>query len=670
MLHEMDGNAMTELLLELFSEEIPAKMQIKAAKQLLATLENEIKALKVDYVKAEYFVTPRRVTLYIDGLPSILPEKFIERKGPKNGSRPEALAGFIRSCGVDLEELEVVDGCYYFKKTEAAKPINASLSAIIEQMLVSFTWPKSMRMNNSRIRWVRPLRNILCLFNNKVLPIKFGDLESNDYSFGHRFMAPDKLVISSFEDYQEKMRNSYVILSSLERKELIIKQIEDLTKDLDVKPVLEESLLNEVVGLVEYPNSLLGQIDKSFIKMPKEVLVSAMKTHQRYFYLEDTESKLAPYFLVVSNIKNDHDNLIRAGNEKVLKARLSDSEFFWESDLKQASSANLAKLSKLICHHKLGSMFDKTNRIISLAEFIGENKLDNNLIKKAALLCKTDLVSEMVGEFPELQGIMGSYYALASNEEEEVALAVAEHYRPIDTNDQGDVSKLGAVIAIADKIDSLVGLWIAGEKPTSSRDPFALRRSALGIIKLIRYHKFDLSLSMLIDHAINNYDLKYDSSLKKEIQIFFNDRLKFYLKAEGIRHDLIMSVIDEKMDDIYNIISNVEDLQQFILKDEASELVFAIKRISNIISAGGPVSYEVDESLFGSTERDLYHSYLNVKLSKKCEDLLPMVKCINKFFDDIMVNDEDNSLKQNRLNLLNNILQVSKNIADFNLIEV
>jgi len=670
MLHEMDGNAMTELLLELFSEEIPAKMQIKAAKQLLATLENEIKALKVDYVKAEYFVTPRRVTLYIDGLPSILPEKFIERKGPKNGSRPEALAGFIRSCGVDLEELEVVDGCYYFKKTEAAKPINASLSAIIEQMLVSFTWPKSMRMNNSRIRWVRPLRNILCLFNNKVLPIKFGDLESNDYSFGHRFMAPDKLVISSFEDYQEKMRNSYVILSSLERKELIIKQIEDLTKDLDVKPVLEESLLNEVVGLVEYPNSLLGQIDKSFIKMPKEVLVSAMKTHQRYFYLEDTESKLAPYFLVVSNIKNDHDNLIRAGNEKVLKARLSDSEFFWESDLKQASSANLAKLSKLIFHHKLGSMFDKTNRIISLAEFIGENKLDNNLIKKAALLCKTDLVSEMVGEFPELQGIMGSYYALASNEEEEVALAVAEHYRPIDTNDQGDVSKLGAVIAIADKIDSLVGLWIAGEKPTSSRDPFALRRSALGIIKLIRYHKFDLSLSMLIDHAINNYDLKYDSSLKKEIQIFFNDRLKFYLKAEGIRHDLIMSVIDEKMDDIYNIISNVEDLQQFILKDEASELVFAIKRISNIISAGGPVSYEVDESLFGSTERDLYHSYLNVKLSKKCEDLLPMVKCINKFFDDIMVNDEDNSLKQNRLNLLNNILQVSKNIADFNLIEV
>ena len=661
---------MTELLLELFSEEIPAKMQIKAAKQLLATLENEIKALKVDYVKAEYFVTPRRVTLYIDGLPSILPEKFIERKGPKNGSRPEALAGFIRSCGVDLEELEVVDGCYYFKKTEAAKPINASLSAIIEQMLVSFTWPKSMRMNNSRIRWVRPLRNILCLFNNKVLPIKFGDLESNDYSFGHRFMAPDKLVISSFEDYQEKMRNSYVILSSLERKELIIKQIEDLTKDLDVKPVLEESLLNEVVGLVEYPNSLLGQIDKSFIKMPKEVLVSAMKTHQRYFYLEDTESKLAPYFLVVSNIKNDHDNLIRAGNEKVLKARLSDSEFFWESDLKQASSANLAKLSKLIFHHKLGSMFDKTNRIISLAEFIGENKLDNNLIKKAALLCKTDLVSEMVGEFPELQGIMGSYYALASNEEEEVALAVAEHYRPIDTNDQGDVSKLGAVIAIADKIDSLVGLWIAGEKPTSSRDPFALRRSALGIIKLIRYHKFDLSLSMLIDHAINNYDLKYDSSLKKEIQIFFNDRLKFYLKAEGIRHDLIMSVIDEKMDDIYNIISNVEDLQQFILKDEASELVFAIKRISNIISAGGPVSYEVDESLFGSTERDLYHSYLNVKLSKKCEDLLPMVKCINKFFDDIMVNDEDNSLKQNRLNLLNNILQVSKNIADFNLIEV
>jgi glycyl-tRNA synthetase beta chain len=670
MLHEMDGNPMSELLLELFSEEIPAKMQLKAAKQMLGILENEIKNLGVDYKKAEYFATPRRITLYIDGLPNILPEKTIERKGPKHGARAEALDGFVRSCGVAVDELEIIDGNYYYKKIEEAKPIEDSLKNILEQMLVSFTWPKSMRMNNSRIRWVRPLRNILCLFNKQVLALKFGNLVANNYSFGHRFMAPNKLVISSFADYQDKLRKAYVILSSSERRRIIVEQIENLTKDLDVEAVLEEDLLNEVVGLVEYPNSMLGKIDKSFTKMPKEVLVSAMKTHQRYFYLEDNKGKLAPYFLVVANISNGHDDIVIAGNEKVLKARLSDAEFFWKYDLNQPSSSKLAKLAKLVFHHKLGSMFDKTNRIIALAEFIGLAEVENDAIKIAGLLCKTDLVSEMVGEFPELQGIMGSYYALHAKEEKQVAIAIAEHYRPADTNDKGDISKLGAIISIADKIDSITGLWMAGEKPTSSKDPFALRRAALGIIKLIRYHNFDFSLNELIEKAALNYDLKWDLSIQKEIKSFFSDRLKFYLKAEGYRHDLIMSVIDNRLDNIYYMLARVEDLQQFILKSEAQDLIFAIKRIAHILDGEKSLSDVVDKSLLAIVEKDLYEVYIGIGSAKECADLLPLIHYINKFFDEVMVNDENNSLKQNRLNLLNNILELSRNIADFNLIEV
>jgi glycyl-tRNA synthetase beta chain len=671
MLPKMDGNSMNnDLLLELFSEEIPARMQVKAANQMLEILENEIKNLQIAYTEAKCFVTPRRIAIYIAGLPSVLPEKVIEKKGPKVDAKPEALEGFLRSCGMKLDELVIVDGLYYVKKLEAARPINIDLKNIIEQMLLSFTWAKSMRMNNSRIRWVRPLRNILCLFGAQVLPVKFAELEANNYSFGHRFMSPDKFEVSSFADYTDKMRKAYVVLSSDERKEIIINQIASLTKNLGLKPILEEDLLNEVVGLVEYPNSLLGQIDKHFMSLPKEVLVSAMKNHQRYFYLEDESGDIAPYFLVVANVKHEGDALITVGNEKVLKARLSDAEFFWKADLKQPSSERLAKLAKLIFHHKLGTMFDKTNRIIALAEFVAGDKFDLAIIKKAALLCKNDLVSEMVGEFPELQGIMGKYYAIKSGQEPEVSLAIAEHYRPIDSNDIGDISKLGSVIAIADKIDSIVGLWLSGEKPTSSKDPFALRRAALGIIKLIRYHKFDLSLNALIENAVQSYELPCSAQQHQEILAFFSDRLKYYLKGEGFRFDLIRSVIDERADNIYKMVVVIENLQQFILKKRAQELVFALKRIGNILSQSEAKSLDVDVELLNDIEKNLYRTFMEVGEVKTCEDLIPLIAPINKFFDEILVNVDDQKLRQNRLNLLNNIANLSKNIADFNLIEV
>lgn len=660
---------MNELLLELFSEEIPARMQVKAAESLLETLLKELQKLRIEYSNAQYFVTPRRITLYVNNIPSQLPEQIIEKKGPKVDAKHEAIEGFLRSVGLKKEELSIIDGCFYANKLEAAKQTSSILQNIIEQALVSFTWPKSMRLSGeSRSRWVRPLRNILCLFDNKILPVSFASLQANNYSFGHRFMAPEKLEINSFIDYKNKMEKAFVLLSDKEREKIIISRAQELAKEKGLNVILETNLLNEVVGLIEYPNILLGTIEPQFMELPKEVLVSAMKNHQRYFYLEDNNGNIAPYFIFVSNIKLQNDSSIIAGNEKVLKARFSDAKFFWEQDLKIPYSQNLAKLAKMTFHSKLGNMFDKTNRIIALAEFIADKIQFTNkiLVKKAALLAKTDLVSEMVGEFPELQGTIGKYYAQQAGEEKEVALAIEEHYRPIDNEDTGNISLLGTIIAISDKLDSIIGLWIAGEKPTSSKDPFALRRAALGIIKLIKYHQLDLSLKSLLETAISNYNLEVSDSINNEITIFFNDRLKYYLKAEGFRHDLIMASLATNSDNIYNSIEKLIQLQEFMKTKDSGKMLFSIKRVLNILDNSKP-NLEVKLELLQPVEQALYNKFLISKPT--LEGILELSDTINKFFDDVLVNDSNLELKQNRLNLLYNVAYLSKKIADFNLIE-
>ena len=464
------------------------------------------------------------------------------------------------------------------------------------------------------------------------------------------------------------MAKAFVVLSSDQRREIIVTQAEKIAAKLKLKPILAQDLLNEVVGLVEYPNVLLGKIEPEFLGLPKEVLISAMKTHQRYFYLEDAQGKIAPYFLVASNVKHQNDELIIAGNEKVLKARLADAKFFLEQDLKQPIGQSLAKLARRVFHNKLGTMFDKTNRIVALAVFIAEKLkfVDLDAVKKAALISKTDLVSEMVGEFPELQGIMGKYYAKAFGETEEVALAIAEHYRPVDTNDMGDISLLSTIIAIADKLDSIIGLWLAGEKPSSSKDPFALRRSALGIIKLIRYHKLNISITELITKAAEGYQLAWNESQQQEVILFFNDRLKYYFKAENFRHDLIMASLNFNSNNINDASKRLVELQEFLTDPKAEALCFAIKRILNILAQAKNLDLNVKQELLKPVELALYNKTLSTKAT--LNDLVGLVDYINQFFDEILVNDADFELKQNRLNLLYNVASLSNQFADFNLI--
>jgi glycyl-tRNA synthetase beta chain len=662
-------NGKTELLIELFSAEIPARMQEEAASSMLSLLTKEINYIGLEYKEAQYFVTPRRVTLYINGLDIYLPAKTINKKGPKLDARKEAIEGFLKSVDMTIDQLSLVDGFYYANKLEPEQDSRHVIAKIVEQLLVSFTWPKSMRLSSSRHRWVRPLQNILCIFDKKILPINFFNLNSNNYSYGHRFMMPGRLEINSFDDYLAKMKQSYVVLSSEERRKLLIKQASAVANSLNLELVMDAKLLNEVAGLVEFPNILLGKIEEKFINLPKEVLITAMKIHQRYFHLQDKNGKIAPYFLFAANVKGENDALIIQGNEKVLKARLADAQFFLERDLKLPISESLAKLAKMIFHHKLGNMFEKTNRIITFATFIAEKvgNLNIDAIKKAALLCKTDLVSEMVGEFPELQGIMGQYYAQYAGEDAEVSLAIAQHYRPIDVKDKGDIARFSAVIAIADKLDSIFGLWIAGEKPSSSKDPFALRRSVLGVIKLIRYHQFDLSLKELLEEIGKAYN---DNHVIAEILLFFNERLKHHFKGENFRHDIVQAVLQDNVDNIHDANIKLIQLQEFIDNNpKAENIIIAIKRILKIIAEYQvPLSLEVNQSLFTLTEQKLYQ-----KIKEKpttLEGLSNLSSLIDQFFTETLVNDPNTIIRTNRYNLLYNIIDVAKEFANFNLIQL
>ena len=653
---------MNELLLELFSEEIPARMQQNAANQLAKDLETKFNENSISFTKIFSYSTPRRVAVIVEGLPEKTEAKNLIRKGPKIDARKEAIDGFLKATGAQLQDLEIKDGFYYFSKFEEEKPVRNLLNNIITQILTSFTWPKSMRLSESRVRWVRPLRNILCVFSNEIIPVKFNNLIANNYTYGHRFMANHKIEISSHKDYREKLANAFVIISPQERKNIILKQIESL--NLVKQNNLDQELLDEIVGLVEYPNSLSGKIEEKFLKLPKEVLITSMKNHQRYFHVENDKGELLPYFITVANIKNEHDELIIKGNEKVLKARLSDAEFFFNLDQNLPISESLAKLSKLIFHSKLGNMFDKTNRIIELSGYINNNLYNAEDVKQAALLCKTDLVSEMVGEFPELQGIMGKYYAHLAGIDLKIAEAIAEHYRPFENQDKGDISSLAAIISIADKIDTIVGLWFVGEKPTSSKDPFGLRRSALGIIKLIRFHNFDISIKALIKQSVAAYSFIENQSVIQEIEDFFHDRFKYLLKAENYRHDFINAVMDYHGDKIAYCAIKIDELTKF---SDDKDTFLMLKRINNLVGETN-IDEQADTAIMQTIELNLYKAILEATAT--FESLKKLVPLANEFFDNIMVNDKDDKLKNNRIAILRKLHKLGSKIANFNLVEI
>ncbi len=505
---------MADLLLELFSEEIPARMQARAVDDLKRLVGDELGKANLVSAAATAFVTPRRLTLAVEGLPRQQPDVTEERKGPRVGSPDKAIEGFLRSAGVaSLDQCEQRDtgkGIFWFAVARRSGGSTAAvLPALLTAAILALPWPKSMRWSGHGLRWVRPLQSIVALFDGRPLEgrVPLDDQHAVEFGAevrGHRFLAPEPFSVTSFADYRDRLRRARVILDPQERRAEILRQAVARAEDAGLTMRPDDALLDEVVGLVEWPVVLIGRIDEAFMSVPPEVLTTSMRTHQKYFSLLDGKGRLAPRFLVVSNMETaDGGAAIVAGNERVLRARLSDARFFWDQDHKIRLEARVPALANIVFHAKLGTVAEKVMRLQTLAAELAPRipGAEIDMVRSAALLAKADLTTGMVGEFPELQGVMGRYYALDEGEAPAVANAIAEHYAPLGPNDRCPTAPVSVAVALADKIDSLVGFFAVGEKPTGSKDPFALRRAALGVIRLILENRCARSFAAPISFA-------------------------------------------------------------------------------------------------------------------------------------------------------------------------
>tara|TARA_B100000686_G_C16800432_1_gene985572 strand:+ start:2002 stop:4077 length:2076 start_codon:yes stop_codon:yes gene_type:complete len=690
---------MPDLLLELFSEEIPARMQTSACANLKNLFVNRLGKERLSFSSVQTFVTPRRLCIVINDLPKKQPDIELKRKGPKADAPKSALDGFLKSTGVTIEDCtlqETPKGKVWFcSKTEIGSDTKSVFQDLIPIILQDLPWPKSMRWGSGKQRWVRPLHSILCVFDEEVVPFNFAGVSSGNSTQGHRFMGSDNFQINNFSDYREKLFSEKVILNPLDRETLIRDGAQKLVNDLNLTLDMDDVLLNENVGLNEWPVPLIGSFDPLFLSVPEEVLVSAMRSHQKYFAIRDSDGNLAPKFILISNLETaDGGKAIISGNERVLRARLSDARFFWEVDLKTKLEIFNEDLQKVIFQAKLGSVGDKIERITSisktLCDFIPNSNIKN--AERAAHLCKADLVTEMVGEFPDLQGIMGSHYARAQGESDQVASAIAEHYRPQGPSDQCPSSETSVVVALADKIDTLVGFFLIDEKPTGSKDPYALRRAALGIIRLILENQLSIPLGMIISNSISEYEKKITNQISLEaltstLLEFFTERLKVHLREKGIRHDLISAVFAAGFeDDLLRLLSRVDALKAFLDSDDGANLLIAYRRAANILrieetkdkksfsSKTNPQEFteQAEKNLMNkinSISEQIGRSLQNDDFRGAMVSMSKLRAPVDDFFEQVKVNDSNLSLRENRLRLLFNVKIAMDEFADFSLVQ-
>jgi glycyl-tRNA synthetase beta chain len=492
---------MAELLLELFSEEIPARMQQRAAQDLRKLVTDGLVEAGLTYEGAEAHVTPRRLVLCVTGLPVSTPDIRDERKGPRTDAPEQAIQGFLKSAGVTLDQCDVVEdpkkGSFYVARIDKpGRDTTEVIVTLVPDVIRKFPWPKSMRWGSGSLRWVRPLQSILCLFDGETVAFDVDGIEAGRTTRGHRFMGPEAFTVADFEDYETKLKAHHVMLRTDERMDSIRADAKELAFARGLELIEDEALLAETAGLVEWPVVLMGEFDKSFLDVPPEVIITSIKTHQKCFSLKTKSQPISNHYILVSNlIAKDGGKKIVEGNNKVIAARLSDAKFFWEQDRKTKLEDRLPKLEQITFHAKLGTQRERVARIEALAGEIAQIiGADVEQAKLAAKLAKTDLVTEMVGEFPELQGLMGSYYARAEGLDDAVADAIRDHYKPQGPSDEVPAGKVAQAVALADKIDTLVGFWAIDEKPTGSKDPYALRRAALGVIRIVLEGELRLSL--------------------------------------------------------------------------------------------------------------------------------------------------------------------------------
>ncbi len=676
---------MADLLLELFSEEIPARMQKRASEDLQKLITDALAKEEVFGDGARAFATPRRLTLAISGLPARQQDRKEERKGPRVGAPEKAMEGFLKSTGLTVEQCETREdkkGEYYVAVMEkTGRGTDELIAEIVPDVIRNFPWPKSMRWGTGTLRWVRPLHSIVCTLDGEVVPFEIDGIKSGDTTYGHRFMGPEAIKVRTFDDYMEKLERQKVMLDPEARAAHILEDAKNLAHAQNLELIDDEALLHEVAGLVEWPTALMGSIDDEFMEIPQEVLTSTMRANQKYLALKDPKTgNFAPRFIVVSNIEPaDGGAAVVNGNERVLRARFADARFLWDQDKKHTLEDFANKLDQVVFHAKLGTVAEKAERISKLAgELASVTGADKAKAELAGRLSKADLVSGMVYEFPDLQGIMGQYYALADGLEPQVADAIAQHYQPQGPSDDVPQGHVAQAVALADKLDTLVGFWAIDEKPTGSKDPFALRRSALGIIRMVLEAELRLPLlSVFPNSAEQNADLLS----------FFGDRLKVYLRDKGVKHDLVDAVFAlPGQDDLLLIVRRVDALADFLKTDDGANLAAGYKRAANILRieekkdkatySGAP-----DASLFESDEEKTLGAEIAVARDAAAksvaqEDFAGAMAALAKlrgpvdaFFEKVTVNAEDDKVRENRLKLLAEIRTALHGVADFSKIE-
>lgn len=696
---------MAEFLLELFSEEIPARMQAKGAEDLKDLIVKGLGDKGLTFTKAEAHSTPRRITLVVDGLPLENNPPPIDKKGPRIDAAQQALDGFLKSIGQSdfskcVQEESPKGTFWYYREAVKGQPTADVLPAIVEGVFEKFVWPKSMRWKAGQKSWVRPLRSIIAILDGQIVPLSFAlgggeaAVVSGKQSQGHRFLSPGAFDVKDFADYQAKLKAAHVILSRADRKAYIAAEAQKLADSAGLKVNENEGLLEEIVGLVEWPVPLIGTFEKEFLEVPQEVLISTMRGDQKYIALLDGSGKLANKFVVIANtITEDGGKNVVAGNEKVLRARLSDAKFFWDQDLRKKLESRVDALGQITFHQKLGTVKDKVLRLEKLAAHVAEQiGADAKQAARAARLAKADLTSGVVFQFPEVQGIMGRYYALHDKETPAVAQAISDHYKPVGANDSCPTEPLSICTALADKLDTLAGFFAIDEKPTGSKDPFALRRAALGIIRIVLENNLRLPLVPLFEAAYNGYavsSLRPIQSVTDDLVQFFTERLKVALKDQGIRHDLIDAVLGAgvRQDDIALVVKLVNALRDFVGTDNGANLLAAYKRGANILR----IEEKKDGKSFAAAalndallqeqpEKDLAAALtpasarVTALLAKEdytgCMAALAELRPpVDAFFEKIMVNAPEADIRANRLSLLSRLRDTMNTIADFSKIE-
>lgn len=672
---------MADLLIELFSEEIPAGMQTKAADDLKRLMTDDLKEAGLTFDGAEAHATPRRLVLHVTGLPLSTPDVSEERRGPRADAPEKAIEGFLRGAGVareDLVEREDKKGSFLYAIIEQKGKVTSDVIAdVLNATVRGFPWAKSQRWGSGTLKWVRPLQSILCLFDGAVVALDIDGIQAGNTTSGHRFMATETFEVSDFADYQRKLMNAKVRLDATKRQTLIKDSAQTLASAAGLELVEDNGLIAEVAGLTEWPVPMIGSFDPAFLEVPEEALILTMRKDQKYFVTRDPATgKLANKFIFTANFEpSDDGSAVTKGNERVLAARLSDAKFFYEQDLKGKLEDNLPALGDIVFHKELGTVAERVERIKKLSRYLADfiPGCDAEGAERAAELCKADLVTGMVGEFASLQGIMGRYYAKAQGEIDAVADAIRDHYAPLGPSDACPSAPVSVAVALAEKLDTLVGFFGIDQKPTGSKDPYALRRAALGVIRLITENGLKLGLKQLF---------QADNGLLD----FFGDRLKVQQRDKGVRHDLIDAVFAKGDDDLVRILNRVSALSNFLETDDGANLLAGYKRAANILKIeekkdGKAYDQAVDKGGLGAAEAVALADTLTVAkadaetalTSENFEAAMAALATlrapIDAFFEHVKVNDDDADVRANRLALLSEIRAAVNTVADFGQIE-